>query len=193
MKGLIRDNSKRSLKWKSGNLYEEFKKRLDLFNEALAFSLERQGDNRSVPSSSLYDKFKRRLYAANALPPDDDGDELGHVTIAKLLVDSKATIDLQDEDGETAFIGPLRELPELIVLDIATAVAKILSSLDIFSSSTKPNSDGFIMNPFVVAHLKKFDASKEISKLDMVRPPESSVEWSAKTIFYNYPSCPISY
>ncbi|KAI9576344.1 hypothetical protein GQX74_000139 [Glossina fuscipes] len=79
----------------------------------------------------------------------------GHVTIAKLLVDSKATIDLQDDDGETAFIGPLRELPELIGLDIATAVAKILSSLDIFSSSTKPNSDGFIMNPFVVAHLKK--------------------------------------
>uniref|UniRef100_A0A1B0G118 Uncharacterized protein n=1 Tax=Glossina morsitans morsitans TaxID=37546 RepID=A0A1B0G118_GLOMM len=77
MEELMRDNSKRSLKGKSGNLYEEFKKRLDRFNGALTISLESKGDKRAVPSSSLYDKFKRRLYAANALPPDDDDNELG--------------------------------------------------------------------------------------------------------------------
>uniref|UniRef100_A0A1A9UJU7 Uncharacterized protein n=1 Tax=Glossina austeni TaxID=7395 RepID=A0A1A9UJU7_GLOAU len=77
MEELMRDNSKRSLKGKSGNLYEEFKKRLDRFNGALAISLESKGDKRAVPSSSLYDKFKRRLNAANALPPGDDNDELG--------------------------------------------------------------------------------------------------------------------
>ncbi|KAI9580368.1 hypothetical protein GQX74_010778 [Glossina fuscipes] len=77
MEELTRDNSKRSLKGKSGNLYEEFKKRLDRFNEALAISLENKDDKRAVPSSSLYDKFKRRLYAANALPPDNDDDGLG--------------------------------------------------------------------------------------------------------------------
>lgn len=77
MEELMRDNSKRSLKGKSGNLYEEFKKRLDRFNGALTISLESKSDKRAVPSSSLYDKFKRRLYAANALPPDDDDNELG--------------------------------------------------------------------------------------------------------------------
>lgn len=42
---------------------------------------------------------------------------------------------------------------ELIVFDNAMAVAKILSSFDTCSSSTKANNDEFIIEPLVVAHL----------------------------------------
>lgn len=43
---------------------------------------------------------------------------------------------------------------ELAFFDTATAVAKILSSLEAYVSSTRANKDALISEPFVVANLK---------------------------------------
>lgn len=41
------------------------------------------------------------------------------------------------------------------VFETAIAVARILSSLDKYSSSTRANTDALTNEPFVVAHLEK--------------------------------------